>query len=411
VIHLSQPPPPPIGSHSRPTERMKAHPNQRPAFWLLLMTTCLALAALSPTASATENPLPSGYEADAAALTLSYAFEEPLLPIGEFSLTHEAETAALRTVLDEYLDQDDTESLDPFVEFTQQYPDSAWNIAVLTDVGFTYRQTGHYSRALEAFERAWALAWEVALYDAEGSPDEAAATYAGRALAELAELYARLGRVDELSSLLSEVNPDILTGPATEKIARAAEGLWMMENHPERAFRCGPFAIGNILKQLRPEDREAQEAVDQFGSTPDGLPLTDVAALADGIQLDLQMAYREPGADVKIPSVVHWRSNHYAALLDTRHLGPDTLYWVVDPTFGRGRWLSAQAIEDESSGYFLIPEGTLDEGWRAVTSTEGANVWGSGFTDSNDSEQLKEDSDLLHLPGSAWQLREYDLHG
>lgn len=275
--------------------KQRTHPMRRFISIVSLWATCWLLTP-EQTALASDPPISSSYDADVADIRQRAAFEEPLVPIGELSFTHEEETAALRATLDEYLAQEDLEALDLFVEFTQQYPDSAWNITVLTNVGFSYRRTGYYSRALDAFERAWELAWDVALYDSQGSPDEAAATHAARALAELAELYARLGRIDELSSLLSEVNQEFLSGPATEKVARAAEGLWMMENHPDRAFRCGPYAVGNILKLTRPGDVDALATVEQFGSTPEGLSLTAVATLASDVQLDLRMAYRDFGA-------------------------------------------------------------------------------------------------------------------
>jgi len=55
-------------------------------------------------------------------------------------------------------------------------------------------------------------------------------------------------------------------------------------------------------------------------------------------------------------------SRHYAAIL--RQEGGR--YLLEDPTFGNTVWATKQALEAETSGYFLIPPGVLPQGWRSV---------------------------------------------
>jgi hypothetical protein len=88
------------------------------------------------------------------------------------------------------------------------------------------------------------------------------------------------------------------------------------------------------------------------------------------------MAKRAEGADIPLPAVVHWKLNHYAAVLKFEA----GRYLVDDPTFGNGLlWITAEALDSESDGYFLIPGGPLPKGWAAVDQTEGSNVWGRGY--------------------------------
>src|SRR5581483_10776040 len=87
-----------------------------------------------------------------------------------------------------------------------------------------------------------------------------------------------------------------------------------------------------------------------------------------------------PGAPVVVPSVVHWKVGHYAAIL--RQEGKR--FFVVDPTFGISRWMSEEALEAESSGYFLIPAGPLKNNWRTVSPTTAGTIWGRGITGSSD---------------------------
>src|SRR5215831_6477406 len=135
-------------------------------------------------------------------------------------------------------------------------------------------------------------------------------------------------------------------------------------------------------------------------STQQGFSLTQVAELSKKVGLNYQMAFRErsngnAGAgsskskiknqkskiDFVVPSVVHWKVGHYAAMV--RQEGDK--YLLEDPTFGNTVWATRQALEAETSGYFLIPPGDLPRGWRSVDAKEGAAVWGKGKTGSNDS--------------------------
>ena len=59
-----------------------------------------------------------------------------------------------------------------------------------------------------------------------------------------------------------------------------------------------------------------------------------------------------------------------------RHAG--NLYELNDPTFGNKTWAAREALEAETSGYFLVPAGPLPAGWRPVDQKEGAAEWGKG---------------------------------
>ncbi len=51
-------------------------------------------------------------------------------------------------------------------------------------------------------------------------------------------------------------------------------------------------------------------------------------------------------------------------------------YLAYDPSFEREQCVSLRAINSEASGYFLIRDGPLPEGWRPVDEVEGWAVWG-----------------------------------
>jgi RHS repeat-associated protein len=300
-------------------------------------------------------------------------FEEPVVPVG--GTPGEIENAALAAALVEYSKRTIPDDFSSLSRFLEAYPQSPWAAALLTGLGLEYYNTAYYSRALDAWTRAWALA-----KDATGLRERA---IGDRAAGELALMYARLGRMAELETLLKAVEGRVFVGSATEKITGAREGLWNMQNRPEISFRCGPLALHRIKMAAGPQP-EAMQTIFESASTQKGMSLAQVAELSKKVGLNYQMACRVKGADFIVPSVVHWKVGHYAGL--TRREGDR--YLLEDPTFGNTVWATRAALEAETSGYFLMPPGPLPTGWRKVEAAEGETVWGKGVTSTSDARPI-----------------------
>jgi len=300
---------------------------------------------------------------------LTRLFEEPLVPIGAEPTP--AENAALAAALVDYSKHSGPDDFSSLTGFIEAHPKSSWNAALLTDLGLEYYNTGHYSKALEAWSQAWELA--------RAATDPKGKALANRAVGELAYMYARLGRIAELEALLKSVEDRMFSGPATERITGAREGLWNMQNRPEIAFRCGPLALHQIKLSMEPQN-PGTELIHASASTQKGFSLPQVAELSQQLGLNFQTAFCEKDAAFVVPSVVHLKVDHYAALI--RQEGDH--YLLQDPTFGNGAWVTRAALESEASGYLLIPPGVLARGWRTVETQEGETVWGKGFTTGND---------------------------
>jgi len=303
-----------------------------------------------------------------AELARVHVFEEPLIPIGR--ATTPAENAALALAITTYINAGGGEDLSLFEQYLATNPETPWRAALLTGLGIVYRRTGYFSRALTAWESAWTAA--------RGATDPMGSAIADRAVAELAELSARLGRPDRLEALFADIGSRDVRGSAAEKVSQAREGLAKMRETPGEAFRCGPMALDRIMAYGNASYRPDMRVV-EAQSTPRGTSLVQVQSLAQTVGLQLQMAFRSPSAPPGVPSVVHWKSGHFAALVAQR----DGRYLIQDPTFGHELWVSRRALDDEASGYALIPAGALLAGWRAVDADEGGQVWGKGFTSSN----------------------------
>jgi RHS repeat-associated protein len=296
-------------------------------------------------------------------------FEEPLVPVGGEPSAEE--TAALAAALVGYARRSGPDDFSSLTAFLEQHPASVWRAALLTGLGLEYYNTAHYSLALQAWNEAWAAGQNATTAQAKAIAD--------RAGGELAYMYGRLGRMGELEVLLQSVAGRTFSGPGNLKIIGAQEGLWMMKNQPEIAFFCGPQAL-NCIKLAVDPSHPAMEIIRNAASTQRGCSLPYVAELSRKIGLNYQMAFREKGSPFIVPSVVHWKVGHYAALIGQA----GDLYLLKDPTFRNDTWATRQALEDETSGYFLVPPGPLPRGWRAVEPGEGDTVWGKGSVNVQD---------------------------
>ncbi len=302
-------------------------------------------------------------------LEAARVFREPLIPVG--GRTSPSENFALATIIKDFAARNNPEAADGFTSFLNQFPASPWRAALLANLGAIWRATGHWSKALDAWEEAWPL-----VAKATQPRQRALADYV---LGELAQLNARLGRADRLEALFGEIDHRDVRGAATEKVATARQGLALMRTRPQDAFRCGPMALKQILAASHLGGPDRQKEILASASTNRGMSLVQVKKLADKLGLRYQMAKRSLGARIIVPSVINWRVGHYAALIEEK----DGRFRAQDPTFGDDTLLTQQTIDEEQSGYFLVPAGDLPSGWQPVSEAEGKNVWGKGNAGSN----------------------------
>jgi len=302
----------------------------------------------------------------------AHVFQEPLVPVGGEPTA--AENADLAAALSGYAKRSGPDDFSALKGFLEAHPQSSWAAALLTDLGFEYYNTAHYSLAMDAWSNAWSQAGQ--------ARDAKAVALVNRAFGELLRMDSRLGRMDELERLLSSTGNQPLPGQASQRVVDAREALWDMKNRPQIAFRCGPMALRSIRIALGLPGSSDTE-IFKSASTQRGCSLPQVAELSRKIGLNYQMAFRDTG-DFVVPCVVHWKVGHYAAMV--RKTGE--LYELQDSTFGNSTWATKAALADETSGYFLIASGPLPPGWRMVNEAEGAAVWGKGKTGGNDPQHI-----------------------
>ncbi|MDO3623197.1 discoidin domain-containing protein [Ralstonia pseudosolanacearum] len=338
------------------------------------ITAAFLLTALGISIQASASvPVDPGTASLETRLREARVFEEPLIATGPSSLE---EQQALWQAVQQYRDAGNAEAFVPLQSFLAQYPDSAWGLALRTNLGLTYYRLGYFSRAMDAWEAAWR--------DARAQTQPETKRLADRALGELVRMHARIGHADRVTALLEEAQARPLQGPATEAIAGAREGLWLMRNEPGVAYLCGPMAIMNIL-EFQGADRSRIARINAVRSSPHGVTLETVGKLAQQVKLPYTIARRSPGTPIPLPAVVHWKINHYAAIVAEEN----GQYHLKDPTFGRDLWISKAALEAETSNYFLIPkQAARQPGWKTVAQAEAKQVFGMGATTVVDETRL-----------------------
>jgi RHS repeat-associated protein len=293
-------------------------------------------------------------------------FEEPLVPSAPTSF---AENAALLAAVQKF-QQGAVDDFSAIGRFLDEYPHSPWRVALLTNLGLSYYRGGYFSKAIASWEQAW--------LEGRGLTEIRTRALADRAVGELARMHARLGHAERLALLFAEIGDRPVSGPATESIQGAREGLWQMQNNPGVAYLCGPMALKNLLAALGVA-RDRLSFLDHVRSGVHGMSLADLADLATKAGLPHRLVYRAPGQPLPVPSVVHWKVTHFAALLEE----DNGRFHIQDPTFGHDLWVTRAALDSESSGYFLAPESATRDRWRKVRTAEATAVRGMGYTGNN----------------------------
>jgi RHS repeat-associated protein len=291
---------------------------------------------------------------------------EPLAPM---HVSHvDGENEALAKSLSDFSQDHKVEHLQ---DFLQKFPKSRWYAAVALNVAEVVYEQGYFSSALSFWDDIWMQTKGEKLLLQKHIADEA--------VSRLLMLDARLGKTEELGHLLNEIKSRPIYGTAELRVHQAKDGLLAQQKRPGKSFKCGPYAVNSLLNIGR-KCLTLNPVVDKTDSTKNGTNLAQVKDLADKVGLNYQLAERQGDAEFPVPSIIHYKQNHFAAITEKRN----GVYHVTDPTFDEkgNMWISAKALCAETDGFALLPDGTLPSGWATLTKSAASKVWGRGFVGS-----------------------------
>lgn len=249
-------------------------------------------------------------------------------------------------------------------EFASLLTNSPWAPTVHAHLGQFYRSRGQVTKALEHWQTAW-----VATQAFETGGGKRVADYT---LANWTRLLMVLGRVEELGELYQQYgNRRLDSGPLTQMWLRTHEKYLRMGQHPEDSFKCGIYAVDRVGQTLK-VDYERGKLL-ETASKPTGFSLNELEETSTKHGLELLAVRRNEGnVQLPVPSVIHWRQEHYAAIVGTR----GNLYEVTDPSGLGLLWLTADEINAEASGYFLVPKDQVPVNFGFPSEAEAALVFG-----------------------------------
>lgn len=354
-----------------------------------------ALEELPLTKVLVENP-------SAAQIAAFRPFSEPLWPTVENPT--EAQNSAIETLLRSFA------TLQPFASgildrvaeaeaYLAQHPASPWNPALRLNLGLIYYRQGFFSRALDRFQAAW--------LGLESQTHPRSKALADRALGEYLVLNSKLGRIEVLEAAFEAVSEREIGGVATELFAGARAGMHAMQSTPEIAFRCGPLALDKIYLSFDPL-RPNREILLQAESTVQGTSLWQNYQWALQAGIPLRPARRDAGVPLPLPALVHWKSGHFAAITAFKN----GRYHVQDGTFDDSMWITPQALDDESSGHFLIPNDAnpLPTGWSQLDQATAETVWGRGYVFGYDPDDTGPCDKKISCPPPPPGMAAWNVH-
>ncbi len=298
-------------------------------------------------------------------LTAARVFEEPLIPMSGAKV--QAENDELAKAIQSFKGQHNVEDISALKSFIDHYPKSRWTPSLKLNVGLLRYECGYISQALQL----WSSAWEASRYETGQLPK----AIADRCVGEMLLLDAKVGRMEEIERILREIKGRSFQGSVEQKIRGASDALTQMHANPEKAFKCGPLGVASLLT-VKNGKYVFNKVIDDYPSTKEGTSLQQNKELAEKVGLNLQVAKRSPGAEVIVPSIIHWSLGHFGAV--TSKVGDR--YVIKDPTFGIESpfRISKKVFDVETDGYALVPAGPLPSGWQAVSKEEGSKIFGKG---------------------------------
>jgi len=289
-----------------------------------------------------------------------HVFSDPLVPIGR---TTAEDNAAVAQAITDFCVSGHLEGLHHLQHYVDSHPKSPWRAAIELNLGTEYEDGGFYGKAFKSLYHSWVAA--------RGATEEHQSSIAEAAFGKLATLYASLGSAQALQALLGEAKGRKIHGSASQMVRIAELELHGLLVRPDHGYNCGGIALDRLGKMLDKNRKTTAIFVDPPEGAI-GYTLIDMQKVAAENSLQLRIVKREKGASFPMPSIIHWKVGHYSTLIERSGKS----YLIRDTNVGHDRWISEEALDEETSGYALVPKNRSFIGWNEIAQTEARKVWG-----------------------------------
>ncbi len=292
-------------------------------------------------------------------------FAEPLIWVGS-EQPSDTDSEALLEALDTVRPPRVQSGIAAVESFISTHANSPWIPSLHANLAAYHRETGRYSLALAHWQAAWS-----AVGSTSGENERRIGDFA---LASWLRLLASLGRQDEIRAILDQIGDRQLSRLDWQKnLVEVKQAVITMDRDPSVSFKCGTFSLYHVGQILQPTNSSLVSLL-RIPSPASGFALSSLVEISKTNGFDMLAVRRPSGQEIVVPSVIHWRQNHYAAVLERR----GDYYLVVDPTFGSSRWISADVVNEEATGYFLLKKESMPSDWIPLAQAEADTVYGRG---------------------------------
>ncbi len=202
---------------------------------------------------------------------------------------------------------------------------------------------------------------------------------ADQALALLLDLAMGKGDASALQQLLADNEGRPYHGSLEGRLLRARQASWLIAHTGAQNVMCGPRALNAILNHAGMEFDPIRLDKITADYIATGLPMSEVQTFAGQLGWPAQMVRRQdPAAPVPVPSVLHTKEGHYCAVLEADEAKGQ--YFLQDKGLEFNGWVSREAIEQMSSGNFVVAAGAMPTGFSGISEAQGAGLFGRDGT-------------------------------
>jgi RHS repeat-associated protein len=290
-------------------------------------------------------------------------FPQRIVPVGE-AAPLAADSQTLWSALGQFQKGGAAAGIQALESFLTANPSSAWAPSLRGHLAEYYRDHGRYSLAVAH----WQAAWEATKHFQAGNGRDVA----DQVLANGSQFLARAGQKEALESwILDARDREVGQVNYRQLYTAAQERLGLLKDQPRQVARCGAYALELVGLELRGSVYDPVKL--QFIPSPRGFSMTELVALSKHCRLGLTPVEWIKSEPLPVPCVVHWRLNHYGAILARK----GTQYLVNDGLTDHPHWVSAQTIAQESSGFFLVPFEQAPAHWKSLIAAETDQILGT----------------------------------
>ena len=300
-----------------------------------------------------------------------------LVPFAREGETSGADRRELAAALEDYVRNGERHDVRALEEFVRSNPDSPYRLWAEAGMAYALWEESRFGKAMSVYRDLW----ERKKGDDQGRSGMLVSFVGAR----LARSYASAGGTEELNGVLNDLKRRSSPMINSQDVSVASATLGALERNDPGIYSCGIDALC-ALQGIKKDELIGAE-VDLSSSK--GISLQQLEELANRNGMAMRASKRVAGRprELPLPAIAHLKSGHFVALL--RKDG--NRYYVRDATFRSNRWVSESAMDEESSGYFLVHDQADKGSLINVEKAEARRVNGSKIPSSRSDESPCDD--------------------